>query len=319
MIVDGSVGRARLAALVSLLPLLLLPQLLGTCGSTPATSRRDGGADEVPCSPGKPFALSGRFGVLATLNEHVEVLGLDLEDPNPQAELLLIVDLAQQELDVGVTALVCDIKIPEIQLKGQPRPIIFRPGPNVLASVPPVPGAATLSGDRTCAAFANPEPLAVVLGARLVDPARDALPTDGATQGCGGDPLSACASAPATGCVCDQEGDGHPGSTLSIENAPVIPDLDAVYVTLRTTVLLAGEVYTSDLIRGTVDSTLEQTILDCHRLSGPCDSAAAGAIRNINPSIEQDPIYPSTFVAKRIDDAWDCLRLVAERNDLFPQ
>ena len=99
----------------------------------------------------------------------------------------------------------------------------------------------------------------------------------------------------------------------------MIPDLDQVYVALRTTVIMSGEVHSSDMIRGTVESTLEQTILDCHRLSGACDAAAAGAIRNINPSILQDPNWPSTFVAKRIESTWDCLRLIADRDTLFPR
>jgi hypothetical protein len=303
----------------AVLALAALVGVLAGCKGSAGRPHRDGGTDEVPCTPGVSFALEGRYGVLATLNEHVEVLGLELEDPNPQAELLLIVDLAQTGADVAMRALICDIKIPEIQLKGQPKPIVFKPNSNLLASVPPVPGAATLSGDSTCATFTNPVPLAVVLGARLGDPAADPLPTDAATQGCGDDALGACATAPGQGCVCDQEGDHHPGATLVIENAPVIPDLDQVYVTLRTTVVLSGEVHSSDLIRGTVDGTLEQTILDCHRLSGPCDAAAAGAIRNINPSIEQDPMWPSTFAAKRIEAGWDCLRLISDRDTIFPR
>jgi hypothetical protein len=292
---------------------------LAACTGSSGTRHRDGGADEVPCTPGKPFSLDGRFGVLATLNEHVEVLGLELEDPNPQAELLLITDYTQSGLDVAMSALICDIKIPEIQLTGQAQPIVFKPGSNLLASVPAVAGAATLSGDTTCSTFTYTQALAVVLGARLAAPASDALPTEVATQGCGGNALAACAAATAVGCICDQEQDHHPGATLMVQNAPVIPDLDQVYVTLRTTVLMTGEIQSSDFIRGTVASTLEQTILDCHRLSGPCDAAAASAIRNINPQIEQDPSWPSTFLAKRIDSTWDCLRLVAERDEHFPR
>ena len=299
--------------------LAALLAVLAGCGGSTAKPHRDGGTDEVPCSPGKSFSLGGSYGVLATLNETVEVLGLELEDPNPQAELLLIVNLTQTGLEVDVTALVCDIKIPEIQLKNQPLPIIFQPGSTLLGSVPPVATVAGLSGDTTCSVFANTTPLAVVLGARLADAVNDPLPTDATTQGCGGNAVGACASATGAGCVCDQEADGHAGATLVIQNAPVIPDLDEVYVTLRTTVLLTGEVHSSDMIRGTVDGTLEQTILDCHRLSGPCDAAAAGAIRNINPSIEQDPMWPSTFVAKKIEATWDCMRLIANRDELFPR
>ena len=308
--------RGRLGAAVWL---ACLVAGLAACKGSDSKPHRDGGADEVPCSPGKPYALDGRFGVLATLNEHVEVLGLELEDPNPQAELLLITDFTQSGLDVAMNTLVCDIKIPEVQLKGQPQPIVFKPGSSLLASVPAVAGAAVLSGDTTCSTFSNPQALAVVLGARLAAPATDPLPTEAATQGCGGNALGACATATAVGCTCDQEPDNHVGATLIVQNAPVIPDLDQVYVAMRTTVIMTGEVQSSDLIRGTVESTLEQTILDCHRLSGPCDGAAASAIRNINPAIAQDPSWPSTFVAKRIEASWDCLRLVSERDTLFPR
>jgi hypothetical protein len=158
-----------------------------------------------------------------------------------------------------------------------------------------------------------------MLGYRPADALADPVPSDLATQGCDGDPAIACDATTATGCICDQEHDGHPGASLVVENAPVLADMDYVYATLRTVVHLHGVVHGSDLYRGDVEHTLEQYILDCHRASGPCSPEAAGIIRNINPTIQQDPAAPSTFVARRIDPSWDCERLLAERPNLFPR
>src|SRR5688500_10279738 len=90
-----------------------------------------GGDDDMPvidaapigevCTPGAPFDISGRAGVLATLNVFVNASGL--VETEATAELLLLLDATQTGQDVGVTATLCDIKIPEIPLSGQPEPV----------------------------------------------------------------------------------------------------------------------------------------------------------------------------------------------------
>jgi hypothetical protein len=292
---------------------------LAGCGSSGDTKpHRDGGTDQIQCVKDQPVDITGSFAVLATLNEHVEVLGLTLEDPNPQAEVLMRTDMVPHGGTIDITATVCSLKLPDVQLQGLQQPLRFIVPAALLASEPAVSSPATLSGATSCSTYATPAPIAIILGAKLANPVSDFLPTSAETQGCNGDAKTPCAQATGTGCVCDQEGDNEPGATLGVENPPVLPDLDKVYVTERLTISMAGMIYTSDELRGTVDTTLELTILGCHRASGECDAAAAVAIKNINPAITQDTSYPSPFIAKRMDPTWDCLKLTSERNSLFP-
>ena len=69
------------------------------------------------------------------------------------------------------------------------------------------------------------------------------------------------------GCACDQEGDNRPGATLIAHNVPAIA-LDQVYVTLRTTFSLNGQVWSADLIKGEIDAALDQGILACQLTGG---------------------------------------------------
>jgi hypothetical protein len=288
------------------------------CGGGSAQHRPDPD-DQLPCEPGGAFDLNGRFALIATLNEEISVLGLELEDPNPQAEVFLMMDLVVDGTTVDANVRVCDITIPPVQLKGQPKPLQFVAPPELKAAEPWERVATTLSGTTTCSTFSTDAPLTVVLGTRLKDRLHDPLPVDPQTQGCDGDPLTPCDATEELGCICDYENDGQPGATLDVIDAPVLPDLDKIYVTQRLFLTLSGRVHGSDLLAGAATDSLEHGILDCHRLSGPCSAEAASVIQRINPTIEQDPRYPSTFIAKRIDATWDCLRLVSERNAVFPK
>jgi hypothetical protein len=249
----------------------------------------------------------------------VEVLGLQLEDPNPQAEALLRVELVQTGRDVAMQSLMCSVDFPPIQLAGQPKPILFKLTTQVLEALDKVPGSATVSGDTTCSTFDTVIPIIVILGYRPADPIADPVPQDPDTQGCDGNAAISCDQTTATACICDEENDGYPGASLLMENAPVFDDLDFVYATLRVVVHLAGVVHSSDLYRGTVNHTLEQYILGCHRASGPCSAPATEVIRNVNPTVQQDPAAPSTFISKRIDPSWDCAELLRQRPNLFPK
>jgi hypothetical protein len=181
----------------------------------------------------------------------------------------------------------------------------------------------SIDGPQICANLMQPQPLAIVLGARLAAPATDPLPTVNATTGsytaCGGT-LAACASAAAPasgGCVCDQDGDGKPGATLSVANAPVFSDLDKAYVALRATVTLQGQVFSSEEIDGTVEATLEQVILGCHRASqgaSDCSLGDLGLIQAVAPVITQsdasmNACNQSLFTARRVPAGTDCATL----------
>jgi hypothetical protein len=300
-------------------PLVLVVAALAGCGGTSA-GHRDGGIDEVPCTPGSPFDLTGTFGVLTTLRETIEVLGLQLEDQNNEGEAILRVELVQTGTDVAMRSLMCSVEFPPIQLAGQDQPILFTLPTDVLKALDYVPGTATVSGTTTCSTYSTVTPIIVILGYRPDEPtATSTVPLDPATQGCDGNSSIPCTETMATGCICDQENDGWPGVSLLMQNAPLLEDIDFVYATLRVVVHLTGKVYSSDLYQGQVDHTLEQYILGCHRASGNCSPSATDVIRNVNPTIKQDPATTSVFVSKRIDPSWDCERILAERANLFPK
>jgi hypothetical protein len=307
----------RWPALAGLLPLMLLAAI--GCGGDGAGSHRDGGVDEVPCTPGQPFDLTGTFGVLTTLRESVEVLGLQLQD-NAEAESILRVELVQTGTDVAMQSLMCSVEFPPIQLAGQENPTLFTLPTDVLKALDKVPGSATVSGTTTCSTYSTVIPIIVILGYRPAEPlATSPVPQDPDAQGCDGNSAISCDATTATACICDQEGDGYPGVSLLVQNPPVFNDLDLVYATLRVVVHLTGKVYSSDLYMGEVDNAMEQYVLGCHRASGNCSPSATDVMRNANPTITQDPTSPSVFISKRIDPSWDCARLLTERPNLFPK
>jgi hypothetical protein len=270
------------------------------------------------CTPGSPFDITGREGVLATLNVHVNASGLVETDTT--AELLLLLDATQTGMTAGVNATLCEIKIPDIPLSGQPMPVHFEAPPALIMSVPSVPAMGTLSGTTTCSTFTS-DKITIVLGAVLDPPETAPLPeanSAGNFTQCGG-ALMQCSLAIGSNCVCDQENDMLPGATLLAMNTPAV-NLDKVYVDLRTSFTLTGQVFSSDLIEGTVDATLQQGILGCHKADNTtCSSAEVGAIKNINPTITQNPTMPSTFKAVRVDQSLACQQLIDMKDTLFPR
>jgi hypothetical protein len=285
-----------------------------------------GAGGEVPdarpsqhvCSGSGGFDLNGRMAVLASLTVHINAQGI--VDTDATASLLLAMDIDQTGEDVGVVAQLCTLQIPDIPVSGQDRPVHFEPGPTLLASLRPVTGVATLEGLDTCASFTS-EPITMVIGARMSPPALGTLPEangSGAYSECL--PSTAgCYDAITTNCACDQEDDGHPGATLFASNVPAVP-LEQVYVNLRTTFTLAGQVWSSDLILGEVDASLEQGILGC-RKSGDvaCSAGEIGLVKNLNPDITRSDAEPSTFRAVRVPPATSCADIVTMRDDLFPR
>lgn len=278
----------------------------------------DAGGGGETCTPGSAFDVSGSAGVLATLNVHVNASGLVEADTT--ATLLLLMDITQAGTDVTVSAQLCDIEIPDVPISGQDMPIHFEPGPGLIESVAAVDGTATLDGTTTCASFVS-DPITMVIGARLDPPEQGVLPeanADGDFVECA--PAgSSCALAIGASCACDQESDGKPGATLLAMNTPAVA-LDEVYVDLRTSFSLDGEVFSSDLIIGEIEASLEQGILACRKENGDaCTPGEVSAIKNLNPDVTQQPGNPSTFRAVRVGPSIDCATLIAMRDDLFPR
>jgi hypothetical protein len=274
------------------------------------------------CVPGGTFALGGRAAVLGTLNVHVNASGLVEVDTT--AELLIALDLVQSGTSVSVVASACAIQIPDVPIAGQDRPIHFEVPQATVASVAGVRGSGTLSSpDATCATFTTDE-FVLVLGARLDDRTVATAPlpeadADGNFRFCPPSIDTACGIAIGANCACDQEGDGKAGATVRASNVPAV-NLDEVYVALRTRFSLSGEVFSSDLILGEIEASLEQGILGCHLAGGgPCTSGQIGAVKNLNPVVTQQPGNPSEFRAVSVAAGTTCADLIEQRDTLFPR
>jgi hypothetical protein len=297
--------------------LALLALAGGACGDGDVQhGKPDARVFGEQCQPGAPFDLTGRAGVLATLNVHINAMGL--VDTEASAELLLLMDVAQDGVDLDVVATPCALKVPDVPVSGQEKAIQFELSQALIDSVRPVEGTGKLDGDRTCAT-AKCDPITILIGARLNPPSGGVLPeADPSGQFPGCLPASAnCYEAITTMCACDQEEDGRPGATLKAKNVPAVP-LDEVYVNLRTSVELTGQVFSSDKLRGEVTASLEQGILGCSKAGGvACNAGEVNLVKNLNPKITQSEQDPSVFRGVRVDPATTCEELVANRDMLF--
>ncbi len=295
--------------------------VLAACGST-APGRPDAEIFGEQCQPGGTFALDGRAAVLGTLNVHVNASGLVEVDTT--AELLIAMDVVQTGTDVKVVAEACGIQIPDVPIQGQEKPIHFVVPDATIQSVSGVAGNAVLSSaSATCSTFKS-DTFTIVLGARF-DPTeiRSApLPEaddTGAFRFCPPSADTACALAIGNGCACDQEADSKAGATLQAFNVPAV-DLDEVYVSLRTSFSLDGQVFSSDEVVGDIDATIAQGILGCHKAAGgACSASEVGAVKNLNPTITQQPGNPSRFRSARVAPTATCADIVAMKDTLFPR
>ena len=290
---------------------------LAACEGAPAhVAKPDAGIFGEQCQPGAAFDINGTAGVLATLNVHINAGGL--VDTDAAAELLLLMQVTQTGRDVAVVATPCGLTIPDIPVAGQDRPIHFELPAALIASVEPVAGTGDLDGDRTCATV-KCHPITLLIGARMSPPSAGKLPEADATGSFNAclPSTASCYDAITSQCACDQELDGHPGATLVASNVPVVP-LEQVYVNLRTTFSLEGQVWSSDRIEGEVVASLEQAILGCGKAQGiACSAGETLLVKNLNPRITQSEQDPSVFRGVRVDDDLTCADLVAMRDVIF--
>ncbi|HVV83292.1 MAG TPA: hypothetical protein VHE35_09440 [Kofleriaceae bacterium] len=319
----AEVCRARFGAGVGVgVGVGVLAVALAACGSGGASNDTDARVFGDQCVSGGTFDLDGRAAVLGTLNVHVDASGLVEVDTT--AELLIALDLVQHGTAVDVVASACAIQIPDVPIAGQDRPIHFEVPQATVASVAGVTGRGTLSSaDQTCATLTTDQ-FVLVLGA-VLEPrtiATSPLPeadASGNFRFCPPSIDTPCNLAIGANCACDQEADEKPGATVRASNVPAV-DLDEVYVTLRTRFSLAGQVFSSDLMIGDIDASLEQGILGCHLANGgPCTPAEVGAVKNLNPVVTQQPGNPSSFRAVRVPPGTTCAQLIAQRDTLFPR
>ena len=312
------------------------------CGGSSGTSDMgtDGGGTMEVCMPdGKAVALTSRYAVQANLVVNVKVVAgcsgaACIVDNDANSELLLVADIVQSGTSATATVQPCKIVIPPVALKNQPMPVELTVPDALIASVLPVSSTATLGGSSTCASF-DAQPITIALGASLANAASDALPNfmAGATPPvvlCGGSAATACASTmhptgpTDKGCVCDQEGDGKAGATLAAKNAPGFMDIDQIYVDLRTSVTLSGQVFSGQRIKGKVQGlVLDQNVVGCHRTAAPgardCDpNTEVGVVAGFNPAVTQSVNASSTFVAVPVAVGTTCDQIKAMEATLFP-
>lgn len=326
---------------------MLAVALCAGCSGS-GTTNKDLGVDSgsaLTCTPdGKTATLAPLYGVQANLNVNVKITpgcsgASCIVNTDATAKLLLLADVSATGTTATVTARPCKIVIPKVALKGGNMPVILTAPDSLVASVKAVTSQATLGGTMTCAQF-NAQPITLALGANLASPASDPLPMFAAnmmTKLCGNLASTPCLSnsSPAptdTGCVCDQEMDGKLGATLSAMNAPGFDDIDKIYVDLRTSVTLAGQLFPEAAgqtnpgarIEGKVANLkLDENVLGCHRnLTGgaqprDCDDSEVGTVAGFTPAISQSANADSTFLAVPLAAGATCADLVANEATLF--
>ncbi len=133
---------------------------------------------------------------------------------------------------------------------------------------------------------ATPTPV----GIRLDDPANEPLPTD-----------------PEDPRIVDDDGDGNPGITVNIR---VTDDITGeLYIARREIFAYEAFLTEPDVMTGTVTDDSEQLVI------GASDPIFASSPANWGqlPDPSKSPI-----ILQRVDADWDCERLAAERDTLFP-
>lgn len=144
----------------------------------------------------------------------------------------------------------------------------------------------TVDGVLRIQRSATPTPV----GIRLDDPFDEPLPTDP------NDPR-----------IVDDDGDGKPGLTVTIE---VTEDLvGELYIARREIFAYEAFLTEPDVLTGTVTDDSEQLVI------GASDPIFATSPANWSqyPDLTKSPI-----ILKRVGSDWDCERLAAERDALFP-
>lgn len=145
-----------------------------------------------------------------------------------------------------------------------------------------------VTADDGAVSFHRPE-TPTGIGIRLADPANDVLPTD-----------------PADPRVADDDNDGKPGITVSIAAGDSVRG--ELYIARRERFAYDVTEQPDGSLVGTVTDKSEQLIVGA---SDPVFITRAEWVQH--PDLDKSPI-----ILRPVDDDWDCDRLMAARDDLFP-
>ncbi len=127
------------------------------------------------------------------------------------------------------------------------------------------------------------------IGIELADPANDALPTD-----------------PDDPRIVDADGDGNPGITSTVR---ITDELEGeIYLARREIFAYDVTVVSPDRLEGTITDSSEQLVLGA---SDDIFLTSAQWVQIDDPA--RNPV-----IWERVDEDWDCDRLAAERDELFP-
>ena len=133
------------------------------------------------------------------------------------------------------------------------------------------------------------DPTPTPVGIRLDDPANESLPTD-----------------PEDPRIVDDDGDGQPGITVEIDAGAGITG--ELYIARREIFSYDAVLTAPDVIEGSVIDDSEQLVIGASQsmflTEGNFEQVTDAAL---NP-----------IILKRVDPDWDCARLAAERDNLFP-
>ena len=133
-------------------------------------------------------------------------------------------------------------------------------------------------------------PTPTPVGIRLDDPFNEPLPTDP------NDPR-----------IVDDDGDGNPGLTVTIEVTPEF--IGELYIARREIFAFEAFLTEPDVLTGQVTDDSEQLVI------GASDPVFASSPANWG---QYSDLSKSPIILRRVDSDWDCERLAAERDDLFP-
>ncbi len=305
-----------------LLPVVLaLASCAGDDGGVPADADGGDGAGEADgggCpETGEAIDLTGTWAARAWVSVYMATAGGGIVHLCPDryygvSRITLRVRVAEQTgTRVRHVFNVCRMEVPVVEAAIDPAcgssvRMQLAIGP-VLTSLWPgidYPGAVTLGGVTACSSYVA-DPLVAVFGADETIGATGPLPTwrDGCTAG-----PEACVDGWAH--VVDDDGDMHPGVTLTVASDPEELIVGEAYTAYRTVDLLRGEVWSSRLVLGVVEPEMDYRILDSDVLVG--GGPLPPQLVKDNIPLFEIPTSGSTFALVRADGRYGSENLDAD-------
>jgi hypothetical protein len=224
--------------------------------------------------PGEPLAP----GLWASRQFRTSLVGLPPTGTlsEVEAKLMVLHEVSREDGEVRVRHVTCSITQP--RLNGVET--VF--GPAFVAAVPHNTVTATVDGRDVVIPRDR-----IVLGANLVDPANDALPTE-----------------PDDPRVADMDNDGNPGMTVTLQGLFQAQ----LYITYRHHIGFIGTADVGGCIAGRLDGVVEQTQI------GASDEALMSF--DFSPQPHPDPDI-STFMLVPVASGLTCADLLAQETAIF--